>query len=326
MAGPTVRAECSAGECGTNGGSMIVRNRFLCFLRILGGLFMFVTRLVSGIVLVAVALATILLGGPVLLATILFITLVGMHEFYGAMRIVKPNRAQEKVEGKEYEAKDKYIKEAPKSAFTILAAVGFCGAVGYDLALYFCPENIWLMEVVAVFLLILVVYVFTFPTYSAEDVIAAFFGFFYLAVNLGFVYTTRMLPTGKILVWLIFLSSWGADTCAYCVGRLLGRHKMAPVLSPKKSVEGAIGGFVGAALLGLLYATILKQPQIPYTIICAAGALISMGGDLAASAVKRDKGIKDYGFLIPGHGGILDRFDSMIFTAPVIYYLGLLLL
>ena len=79
---------------------------------------MFVTRLVSGIVLVAVALATILLGGPVLLATILFITLVGMHEFYGAMRIVKPNRAQKKVEGKEYEAKDKYIKEAPKSAFT----------------------------------------------------------------------------------------------------------------------------------------------------------------------------------------------------------------
>ena len=259
---------------------------------------MFVTRLVSGIILVAVALATILLGGPVLLATILFITLVGMHEFYGAMRIVKPNRAQKKVEGKEYEAKDKFIKEAPEASITILAAVGFCGAIGYDLALWFCPENIWLMEIVAVFLMILVVYVFTFPAYSAEDVIAAFFGFVYLAVNLGFVYTTRMLPTGKILVWLIFLSSWGADTCAYCVGRLLG----------------------------LLYATVLKQPQIPYTIICAAGALISMVGDLAASAVKRDKGIKDYGFLIPGHGGILDRFDSMIFTAPVIYYLGLLLL
>ena len=120
---------------------------------------MFVTRLVSGIVLVAVALATILLGGPVLLATILFITLVGMHEFYGAMRIVKPNRAQKKVEGKEYEAKDKYIKEAPESSFTLLAAVGFCGAVGYDLALYFCPENIWLMEVVAVFLLILCLYI-----------------------------------------------------------------------------------------------------------------------------------------------------------------------
>jgi phosphatidate cytidylyltransferase len=242
------------------------------------------------------------------------------------MRIVKPNRAQKKVEGKEYEAKDKFIKEAPEASITILAAVGFCGAIGYDLALWFCPENIWLMEIVAVFLMILVVYVFTFPAYSAEDVIAAFFGFVYLAVNLGFVYTTRMLPTGKILVWLIFLSSWGADTCAYCVGRLIGRHKMAPVLSPKKSVEGAVGGFIGAGLLGLLYATILKQPQIPYTIICAAGALISMVGDLAASAVKRDKGIKDYGFLIPGHGGILDRFDSMIFTAPVIYYLGLLLL
>jgi phosphatidate cytidylyltransferase len=106
---------------------------------------------------------------------------------------------------------------------------------------------------------------------------------------------------------------------------LIGRHKMAPVLSPKKSIEGAVGGVVGAVLLGAIFGHILLQgifeyPAIMCGVICGVGALISMIGDLAASAIKRNFQIKDYGNLIPGHGGILDRFDSVIFTAPVIYY------
>ena len=101
---------------------------------------------------------------------------------------------------------------------------------------------------------------------------------------------------------------------------------MAPVLSPKKSIEGAIGGITGAALLGMIYGAIIGAPLQIYAFICAVGALISMIGDLAASAIKRNQEIKDYGTLIPGHGGILDRFDSVIFTAPVIYYLSVLLL
>ena len=96
---------------------------------------------------------------------------------------------------------------------------------------------------------------------------------------------------------------------------------MAPVLSPKKSVEGAVGGVAGAALLGVIYAAATQGPMLEYAVICAIGALISMVGDLAASAIKRNQGIKDYGKLIPGHGGILDRFDSIIFTAPIIYYM-----
>ena len=126
-------------------------------------------------------------------------------------------------------------------------------------------------------------------------------------------------------MWLIFLCSWGCDTCAYCAGMLFGKHKMAPVLSPKKSVEGAVGGVAGAVLLGVIFAAVTKGPAAEYAAICGAGALISMVGDLAASAVKRNMEIKDYGKLIPGHGGILDRFDSVIFTAPVIYYLALVL-
>ena len=128
-------------------------------------------------------------------------------------------------------------------------------------------------------------------------------------------------------MWLIFLSSWGCDTCAYCSGMLLGKHKLAPVLSPKKSIEGAIGGTLGSAILGLIYAWIfgsrmhgIEEPVIACTVACAIAAVISQIGDLAASAIKRNHKVKDYGHIIPGHGGILDRFDSMIFTAPAIYF------
>ena len=113
----------------------------------------------------------------------------------------------------------------------------------------------------------------------------------------------------------------------------IGKHKLAPVLSPKKSIEGAIGGVVGSSIVGLLYALILTQadPDIEnirwvFPVICAVGAMISQVGDLAASAIKRNYDIKDYGKLIPGHGGIMDRFDSVIFTSPMIYYMAVLLL
>ena len=101
---------------------------------------------------------------------------------------------------------------------------------------------------------------------------------------------------------------------------------MAPILSPKKSVEGGVGGVAGAALLGAIYAAATGGKIAEYALICAVGALISMVGDLAASAIKRNHNIKDYGTLIPGHGGIMDRFDSVIFTAPVIYYLSMFMM
>ena len=181
--------------------------------------------------------------------------------------------------------------------------------------------------------LLMFVYVFTYPTYEAGQVMPALFGIVYVAVMLSFIYLTRELPGGKFHVWLIFLCSWGCDTCAYCVGVLIGKHKMAPVLSPKKSIEGAVGGVLGAALLGAIYAAATgaynsnpAHTPLIYAIICGVGALVSMVGDLAASAIKRQENIKDYGTLIPGHGGILDRFDSVIFTAPVIYALAITLM
>ena len=104
----------------------------------------------------------------------------------------------------------------------------------------------------------------------------------------------------------------------------LGRHRLAPELSPKKSVEGAIGGVAGSALVGFLYGLLISPDAgaLVYALISAIGAVISQFGDLTASAIKRNHDIKDYGKLIPGHGGIIDRFDSVIVTAPIIYILS----
>ena len=258
---------------------------------------MFKTRLISGIVLVIIALATIISGSWILFFTLLAVSLIGMRELYKVMKV-----------------SDEHV--------TVLELVGYLGAVLYYIAMKADFGNYGTMAIIISMILILFVYVFGYPKDHAKQVMAAFFGVVYVAVMLSLIYLTRSLPDGKFLVWLIFLCSWGCDTCAYCVGMLIGKHKMAPVLSPKKSIEGAVGGVAGAALLGVIYAAATQGKMAEYALICAVGALISMVGDLAASAIKRNQNIKDYGKLIPGHGGILDRFDSVIITAPVIYYLA----
>ena len=263
---------------------------------------MFKTRLLSGILLVIVALLTICSGNLILLLTLLGISVIGMQELYKVMGV----------------RQDK---------FNLLEIAGYIGIVLYYALMYFDVNIDGELLILAALVMIMCVYVFTYPKYEAKQIMAALFGLVYVGVMLSFIYRTRMLgDEGKYLVWLIFICSWGCDTCAYCVGMLIGKHKMAPVLSPKKSVEGAVGGVVGAALIGVIYAAVLGNDMLAYAIICAVGALISMVGDLAASAIKRNQGIKDYGKLIPGHGGILDRFDSVIFTAPMIYFLSTVLI
>ena len=260
----------------------------------------FFIRTMSGIVLVALALLFILTGGEILLAGLCVLSLIGLFELY---RVVKIHN-------------------------TWLGMAGYVLTLLYYLHLYRAMENRaqLVLFFIAALILLLAVYVLTFPTYHGEQVMLAFFGIFYVPVMLSYIYQCRMQPGGSYLVWLVFLCSWGCDTCAYLTGITCGKHKMAPVLSPKKSIEGGIGGVVGAILLGCIFGMVFRG-QIPFenpvlgcAVICAAGSLISMIGDLAASAIKRDHQVKDYGKLIPGHGGVLDRFDSVIFTAPIIYY------
>ncbi len=264
---------------------------------------MFKTRLISGILLVAAALLLIISGGYILYFTMLALSLIAAGELYLATGV------------------------RGEKTFGLMDTVGYLAIVIFYLALLFLPSSLHLMAVIIGFFMIMFVYVFSYPKYNAFQSMATVFSIIYCGIMLSCIYQTRMLPgNGQYLVWLIFICAWGCDTCAYCVGMLFGKHKMAPVLSPKKSVEGAIGGIAGAVIIGIIYALFTKGSVSHYAIICAAGAFISMIGDLAASAIKRNMNIKDYGKLIPGHGGILDRFDSIIFTAPIIYYLSIMLI
>lgn len=260
---------------------------------------MFTKRLVSGIILVLLAFFLVTIGGSILFLVTGTISLIGLFELYRVLRIEK----------------------------TPLGVIGYLTAMSYYLLIWQKDEQHIMLMAIAALMMLMSVYVFTFPKYKTEEVTAAFFGIFYAAVMLSYLYQVRNMTDGKYLAWLIFISSWGCDTCAYCAGTLLGKHKLAPVLSPKKSIEGAVGGVAGAALLGFVYAyffgshmTEVSNPQAACAAACAIAAVISQIGDLAASAIKRNHNCKDYGHLIPGHGGILDRFDSMLFTAPAIYF------
>lgn len=154
-------------------------------------------------------------------------------------------------------------------------------------------------------------------------------GSFYIAVAFSSMVLLRDLPGGVYLFLLPFLGSWVTDTFAYFTGRFLGKHKLAPVISPKKTVEGSIGGIVFAvgvfALYGLIIAKGGYTPHYLPLLLCGLlVSVVSQIGDLALSAIKREFGIKDYSRLFPGHGGVLDRFDSVIATAPLILFFCLL--
>lgn len=303
---------------------------------------MFWVRLRSSIILVILALVTMFAGGKLLLATMVFLSVIAYWELCGATGVRgEIKKGQDAEKGLQDELNGRWKKNG-------LEITGVFGIMLYYTLLWVNEETEFLtiqtgilFSIICVFMGGMFVYVFGFPKFQASQVLAAFFSFFYGPVCLSFIFLTRELGSGAAgdgnavglyIVWLILLSSWGCDTCAYCTGMLFGKHKMSPVLSPKKSVEGAVGGVAGAAALGALYGLAIKERFGDervigfFALICGVGALISMVGDLAASAIKRNADIKDYGKLIPGHGGVMDRFDSVIFTAPVIYFMAVFLL
>ena len=161
---------------------------------------------------------------------------------------------------------------------------------------------------------------------SFANVSVAFLGTTYLTMFLMCVYFVRILPNGKLYIWLPFILAWLTDTFAYFVGVFFGKHKLIPSVSPKKTIEGSVGGIVGAIVTMVVYSTIcskitLLQPKYIVGIVLAVVCSIaSQFGDLSASCIKREHDAKDFGSLMPGHGGVLDRFDSVIYIAPIVYW------
>lgn len=262
---------------------------------------MFITRAISSVVLVILMVGIFLLGAPATGVAVMLISIKGVQEL---LRVFKLDKS-------------------------IYAVIAYIATVVFYVALLFGQQKYALALIVVYLLLVLSVYVFSYPKYTDKDMMGAFLAFIYVSVMLSYIFQIRALePSGLVLVFLIFVSSWINDVFAYLVGKTIGKHKMTPKLSPKKSVEGFIGGIVGAGIAGMIFGyvyNIFVEPMahsvLIFGVIGAIGAIPAVIGDLAASAIKRNHDVKDYGHLIPGHGGILDRFDSVIFTAPIVYYL-----
>lgn len=163
-----------------------------------------------------------------------------------------------------------------------------------------------------------------------KDIAYTFIGIFYVVFFIMFVAFIDGMPNGKILIWYAIFAAWGTDIFAYFIGKHFGKHKFSKV-SPKKSIEGCIGGTIGAVILMLIYTYVANTywgMNYSYLFITGIGIILSLVGqigDFAASSIKRFVDIKDFSNLIPGHGGMLDRIDSLIFLAPFAYALFTLL-
>ena len=263
------------------------------------------TRVISGIV-IALVLAGVLIPGGYLLAAVLFaVSLISYYELTKATGVHQEN-----------------------VRFNALEICGYIAIiVHYVQMILVGSHKYYIFSVMFAFFLLMVCYVLNFPKFKAMQAMAAFFCFVYAPVNMSFVYLLRLRPYGQFFAWIPFIA-WVCDTSAYFAGRAFGKHKMAPVLSPKKTIEGAIGGVLGSVIVGAIFGYIIFSHEthnisVIYLLmlITFIGSIIAQLGDLLASGIKRDHNIKDYGNLIPGHGGIMDRFDSVIFVIPCIYFL-----
>lgn len=254
------------------------------------------TRILSAIIMLPL-LALLFIGGRLLLVACFVIGLMGVREFYHGFENLK--------------IKPSYMV-ANLSILGLYAINLFAPVPMRDQYYMF-----WFIAVVIMSLL----YLFNIENRELPEAMATLTGIFYVVFLSFHVTLVEQIGEYGILVWLIFITAFGTDSMAYFTGYAIGKHKLAPKISPKKTIEGSIGGILGSVLLcGIFGYFVVPRLLIHCIIIGVLGGVISQFGDLTASIFKRKMGIKDYGNLIPGHGGILDRFDSVLFTAPMVYY------
>lgn len=270
-------------------------------------------RVASAVVAVILLIAVVWSGQIVLGLSVFLISILAMNEFFKSLESAgyRPVR----VIG--------YVSCIP------ILLLGF-NQISTGLNTYL--ETFLSLRVLAfgVFLTILVLFsltIFLHSKYNIVDISLTFFGVLYITFLFSFLVLTRNLNNGFFFVWLIFIGAFTTDTFAYFSGRFFGKRKLMPAISPKKTVEGGIGGVIGCTLMAALYGLYLNTsgyighiPLYHYIGIGVLCGIISQVGDWAASAIKRYVKVKDFGNVMPGHGGVLDRFDSILFCAPVVYF------
>ncbi len=259
-------------------------------------------RISSGFI-VALALAIILLTPNNIITGMLFtiITIIAMHEYLKAIsKVCKPI---------------KWI------GYLSCIIVGIINIISKEYLL-----KVLMFSIPSILLILFAHIIATDMKTTFKDVAYTFLGICYIPVFMMFLTLIDGMKNGKILLGYIFIASWGTDVFAYCIGSKIGKHKFSKV-SPKKSVEGCIAGTIGATIMILIYTAILNNYfsfEYSYFIMGISGivlSLIGQLGDFSASCIKRYVDIKDYSKLLPGHGGMLDRIDSVLFIAPFAYML-----
>lgn len=267
-------------------------------------------RIVSSVILFPIVAAIFIFGNKYVVDVFIsIVAIMSLHEFYKAFR------TGEKANPISWIG---YIAAAMISIIHILPEGWILKSIGIMLPVLLC----------ALFLYVIITNLKT----NIVDIAVTFLGIFYIVIFLMYIpVINENLEHGKILIWYLFITSWGTDIFAYAIGRRWGKHHFTEI-SPKKTIEGCIGGILGAVILTLIYSFACQQLfniQFNYILVVIFTIILSVLsqiGDLTASSIKRYTGIKDFSNLIPGHGGMLDRIDSCIFTAPFAYFLFILLL
>ena len=251
------------------------------------------TRIISGLLMLPFLLV-FFFGGKVLMLGCFIIGIMGVREFFNGFYAL--------------DIKPSYI----------IAYVSIFALYSMNL---FVKDYQWYMLWFFLVILLSLLYLFKIEERKLEDAMATITGIFYVVFFSFHVVLVDQTGEYSILVWLIIFSAFATDVMAYFTGYILGKHKLCPKISPKKTIEGSIGGMLGSVLIcGAFGYFIMPRILVHCLIIGLIGGIVSQFGDLTASIFKRKMGIKDYGNLIPGHGGILDRFDSVLFTGPMVYY------
>lgn len=256
-------------------------------------------RLVSTVIGIAILILVMALRNiTVFNIALTIVALIGIYEFYGAF-------------------KNKDIKPIAIIGYAITLGLLFINQ-DYDKI-----KTVLIMALPVILLLSFAKSVFSNMKTSFMDVLVTMFGIIYIPFFLMFLSLTRQMEMGEYYVWLILGGAWITDSFAYLVGSKIGKHKFSKI-SPNKSIEGAIAGIISCAIFYGVYTYYLNKAglnlnYVEMIIIGAIISVISQIGDLTASEIKRFCGIKDFGKIMPGHGGILDRFDSIIMISPFVY-------
>lgn len=267
-----------------------------------------VQRIVTAVFGIALAIVLIQLGGIPYLVAVAVLAVVGLLEFY---------------------------RMAAKKGMRPFQVIGILSGLILVLAAYANNETLFAEDLLMPTLIVSLFFAFALQLIKngTEDAIrnvgVTFLGIFYIGGLMAHFVLLRNLENpvlpGKYAIWFALICTWSSDTFAYFVGRSLGRTPLVPKISPKKTVAGFWGGLLGSVLAGLIFSMVVQFNPLKAGVIALVLGFVGQIGDLFESALKRDAGIKDSGTLIPGHGGVLDRFDSTLFTLPLTYYLIILL-